>query len=240
MVFTTSSKWEGALSCNKDRLPTARNCGLTQEMHFNKSSHILNVENIIVSLSFMHKFFMNHLVCQKMWPTWFCSWTSANDTFWVVVMTSRSIACPEVSSLSHIEIPMTYLQLRCSQEHWDCLDKSGWSLGMMWASVVSARPWVSVGQTLRRPSSSLSLHGGFDKSSPYRCLTRLTSFAEPISDFLSPFHGHLQLFPPFEVEGHPLLGSSWRYLRPALNRLNHSDTLLWLKASSPGRVCNIS
>jgi hypothetical protein len=81
-----------------------------------QSSHNLDVENIIDSLPFVHKFFMNFLVCQR-----FCSWTSANDIFWALVMTLRSIAWPEVPSLSHIEIPMTHPQLHCKQENWDVL-----------------------------------------------------------------------------------------------------------------------
>jgi hypothetical protein len=32
-----------------------------------------------------------------------------------------------------------------------------------------------------------------------------------------------------EVEGRPLLGSSWRSSGPSVNRLNHSDTLQWLR-----------
>jgi hypothetical protein len=39
------------------------------------------------------------------------------------MMTLRSIACSDVSSLSHIEIPMTYSQLQWNQENWNCLDK---------------------------------------------------------------------------------------------------------------------
>jgi hypothetical protein len=36
-----------------------------------------------------------------------------------------------------------------------------------------------------------------------------------------------------EIEGPSLLGSSWRSSRHSLSRLNHSDTLLQLKAASP-------
>jgi hypothetical protein len=32
--FTMSAEWEGALSCNKNKLPSARICGLAQEMRF--------------------------------------------------------------------------------------------------------------------------------------------------------------------------------------------------------------
>jgi hypothetical protein len=54
----------------------------------------------------------SHLVCQKMWSAWCWAWTFANETFWALVMTLRSIACSEVSSLSDIEVPMTHPKLQ--------------------------------------------------------------------------------------------------------------------------------
>jgi hypothetical protein len=87
---------------------------------------------------------------------------------------------------------------KCYQENWDCLDKLGWSLGMMWFSVASAPPWVWVGRTLLRSTSSINLHVGFDESFPYWCLIHLTSVWEPVDDLASSFHGHLQLCLHFE------------------------------------------
>jgi hypothetical protein len=34
-----------------------------------------------------------------------------------LVMTLRSIACYDVSSQGHVEIPMTHLQLQCNQKN---------------------------------------------------------------------------------------------------------------------------
>jgi hypothetical protein len=70
-----------------------------------QSSDNLNIGRTFDSLPFRHKFFMNHPVCQKMSSAWFWSWTSANETFWALVMTLRSVACSDVSSLGHIEYP---------------------------------------------------------------------------------------------------------------------------------------
>jgi hypothetical protein len=98
----------------------------------------------------------------------------------------------------HIEIPMTHPQLQCNQENWDCLEKSGWNLGMRWFPVAFAHPWDCVRRTLRRSSSSVNLHGGFEKSSPYWCLIHSTSFSESIDDLMSSFHGHLRLWLHFE------------------------------------------
>jgi hypothetical protein len=66
----------------------------------------------------------------------------------------------DVSSLGRVEIPKPHPQLQCNEENLDCLDKSGWSLGVMWVSDASIHPWVSVARTLRNSSSSVNLHGG--------------------------------------------------------------------------------
>jgi hypothetical protein len=51
--------------------------------------------------------------------------------FLALVMTLRFISCSDVSSLGHIEIPMTHIQLQSKLGNWDDLDKTGWSLGVM-------------------------------------------------------------------------------------------------------------
>jgi hypothetical protein len=129
-----------------------------------------------------------------MWPAWFWPWTFANEPSWALVLNLRSIACSHVSSLWHIEIPMTHLQLQCIQGNWDCLDKSAWSLGILWVSVASAYPWDCVGRTLRRSPSSVNLHG----RSIYWWLIHPSSFWEAIVHLVSPFHGHLRLCLHFE------------------------------------------
>jgi hypothetical protein len=164
------------------------------------SSSNINVESAIDCLHFRHKFFKNHTLFVKTKDV--ISMVLILDfwkrNFWAFVMPLRSIACSDVSSLGHIWIPMTHPQLQCSQENWDCLDKSGWSLGMMWVSVASAHPWDCVGRTFCRSFSSVNLHGGFDESSPYWCLIHPTSFWESIDDLVSPFHGRLRLYLHFE------------------------------------------
>jgi hypothetical protein len=168
-----------------------------------------------------------------MWSAWFWSWTFANETFWALVMTLRSIACSDVSSLGHIEIPMTHPQLQCNQENWDCLEKSGWSLGMMWVFVASAHPWdcgTDFAQIFLFCKSSwriwriVSLLMFNSTNIILRVNQRSHITISRTSAIVSAF---------WEVEGRPLLGSSWRSSQPSLNHLNHSVTLLWCKASSP-------
>jgi hypothetical protein len=141
---------------------------------------------------------------------------------------------------SHIEVTMTHTQLQCNQENWDCLHKSGCSLGMIWVSVASAHPCDCVGRTLLRSSSSVNFHGGFDEWSSYLCLIHLTSFWESIDDLVTILRKFAIVSAFREVEGRRLLGPSWRSSRPSLNRLSHSSTQLRHKASSSYTVCNIS
>jgi hypothetical protein len=103
-----------------------------------------------------------------------------------------------VSSLGHVEIPMTHPQFQCNQENWDCLDKSGWSLDMMRVSVASVHPRDCVGRTLLRSPSSVNLRGGFDESSPYWRLIRPIFFWKSIDDLMLPFHGRLRLYLDYE------------------------------------------
>jgi hypothetical protein len=116
-----------------------------------------------------------------MWSACFWSWTFANEIFgpWWSHFVSGSYWNNHV--------------LQCHQEKWDCLEKSGRSLGMMWVSVASAHQWDCVGRTLRRSSSSVKLRGRFNEQSPYWCLIHPTSFWESIDDLASPFHGHFLL-----------------------------------------------
>jgi hypothetical protein len=82
---------------------------------------------------------------------------------------------------------------KCSQENVDHIDTSEWSLVMTWGSVASARSWVYAGRTLRRPSSSVNLHGGFEESSPYCRSIHSPSFWEAIDGLMSQFLGYLRL-----------------------------------------------
>jgi hypothetical protein len=54
-IFTASAEWEAALSCKKNQLPSALNCGLDN----------LNAESTIDCLPFRHKLFMNHTLFVK-------------------------------------------------------------------------------------------------------------------------------------------------------------------------------
>jgi hypothetical protein len=85
---------------------------------FQQSSDNLNLESNIDSLPFRHRFFMNHtMFVKKCDQRGFDAF--ANETFWALVMTLRSIACSDFSSLGHVEIPITHPQLQCNQENWD-------------------------------------------------------------------------------------------------------------------------
>jgi hypothetical protein len=64
-------------------------------------------------------------VCQKNVISMVSILDFCKRKYWALVMTLRSIACSDISSLGHIEIPKTHPQLQHNQENWDCLDNSG-------------------------------------------------------------------------------------------------------------------
>jgi hypothetical protein len=96
-------------------------------------------------------------------------------------------------------------RLQWNPKNWDCLDKSGWGLGMMWVSVASAHPWACLGRTFRKSSwriwriVSLLMFNSSDVI--LRVSRRSRVIAPRIFAIASAFR---------EVEGRPLLGSSWR------------------------------
>jgi hypothetical protein len=133
----------------------------------------------------------------------------------------------------------TLRTIKFNQENWDCLDLSRWSLGMKRVSVASGCPWGCLGRTLRW--SSL-----FRKSSwrIWRVFSLLMFNSSAIvlrahRWFHVTISRTFAVMPAFrEVEGPPLLGSSWRFSRPPQNRLNHLKTLLRLKTSSSQTAYN--
>jgi hypothetical protein len=109
-------------------------------------------------------------------------------------------------------------------KNWNCLDKSEWSLSMMWVSTASGSPLVCVGQTVQ-----IFL---FHKSS-WRIwwivsLLRYNSFTIILraqQQSLVAISRTFMIVSAFwEVEGCLLLGSTWRSSHPSLNHLNNSDT----------------
>jgi hypothetical protein len=74
----------------------------------------------------------------------------------------------------------------------------------------------------------------FDRSAPYWCLSNPPSFWKSVNVLMLPFHGYFLVVSAFwEVDRCLLLGLSWRSSCPSLYRLNHSNTQLRLKISSP-------
>jgi hypothetical protein len=92
-----------------------------------------------------------------------------------------------------LKYPWLIPQLRRSEENWDYLNRSNWSLGVMWVPVASALPWVCVGRNLRRSRSSAHLHVGFGETSPFSCLIHPTSFWDSVDYRLFPNREHLRL-----------------------------------------------
>jgi hypothetical protein len=135
----------------------------------------------------------------------------------------RHFMGPKFHLFSHIEIPMTHPQLQCHQGNWDCLNKSGWNLRMT---------RVCVGQTLRRPSSSVNLHGGFDKSLPYWRLIHLTSSESQSVIFCHHFMDTCNCVCSSRGRRTPTSWIILKILTPIFKSFKHSDILLWLKATT--------
>lgn len=76
-----------------------------------QQSSDINVESAVDSAFQTYILYESHVVCQNMCSAWFWAWTFANETSWALKVSLRSTAYPEVSSLGHVDVPMTHSQL---------------------------------------------------------------------------------------------------------------------------------
>jgi hypothetical protein len=231
--FISSAELEREFSCKKDHMPCALNCHLMREKLFRNLLDKLNIKRSIHCLHVNDKF---------LWTISCLSRKRQLSLFHIGFLRIKLFGpwwwlwCPLHALKFRLSVIFKHLLLVSS---YDVIKK----IGLPWQIWMKSRhdtsfPCFCSSVRICGAKCSVSCYGRFQESPLLRFIRHHSHSQSAITCI------HFTDISVFVcISGSwwtPLLGYSWRLSRPNLNRSKHWNTLVFLKASLPQRVCNTS